>query len=158
MIMIMNIHYTELHLEERIIAAKAKAQRIKKAIDIDTIEDAELVVRYVLSKHYNIPLFDKYFDDRTLDELFFEAELVLPEKPAVESASEAIKENKAEVDGIMDEFGEWLDKTDQPLDPAAAVDPFFAMAQKFMQTGDFAGVGSNTTQKTNDNPKETENE
>jgi len=155
----MNIHYTELHLEERIVAAKEKAQRIKKAIDITTIEDAELVVRYVLSKHYNIPLFDKYFDDRTLDELFFEAELVLPDKTEQQQdPTEVIKENKTEVNGIMDEFEEWVDKTDQPLDPAAATDPFFAMAQKFMQSGDFAGVGSNTTQKPDDKPKETTNE
>ena len=153
----MDTEYIEQHLEERIKVAKAKAQRIKKAIDIYTVEDAELVLRFVLSRHYNMPLFDKYFDDRTLDELFFEAELVLPEKAASENISAAVEDNKEEVTELINDFEEWIDKTDAPLDPAAQDDPFFDMAKKFMETGDFAGTGSNKAPVDN-NTEETNNE
>ena len=136
--------YSEPHLEERIIAAKERARRIKYNINITNLEDAEMILRFVLSRHYNIPLFDKYFDERTLDELFFEAELVLPEKVKTpEDISDTIKENQDEVSKLTDEFEEWIDRSDAPLDPAAADDPFFKLAKQFMETDEFIGVNSN---------------
>ena len=136
--------YSEPHLEERIMAAKERARRIKYNINITNLEDAEMILRFVLSRHYNIPLFDKYFDERTLDELFFEAELVLPEKVKTpEDISDTIKENQDEVSKLTDEFEEWIDRSDAPLDPAAADDPFFKLAKQFMETDEFIGVNSN---------------
>lgn len=140
----METEYREPHLEERIKAAKERARRIKFNIDITSLEDAEMVLKFVLSRHYGIPLFDKYFDERTLDELFFEAELVLPERAkTAENISDVIKDNKEEISQLADEFEEWMDRSDAPLDPAAADDPFFHLAKKFMETDEFVGINPN---------------
>lgn len=155
----METSYLEPHLEERIKAAKARAKRIKYNIDINSLEDAEMVLRFVLSRHYGMPLFDKYFDERTLDELFFEAELVLPEKAQTpEDLSNVVNDNKEEVSQLADEFEEWIDRSDAPLDPAAASDPFFQLAKQFMETDEFVGVNPNRTPNTDDTPQEINDE
>lgn len=137
------IRYFEAHLEERIEAAKKAAEKIKHCDKIDTEEEAVAVLRYVLSKHYNIPYFSEYFKDLTIDQLFFEAELITPDKPVtIEEVSKVTKTHKKEVDEVIDDFDKWLKKdlnqgvTEQDIKE----DPFHKMAMEFMQTGEFVGV------------------
>jgi hypothetical protein len=146
----MDIFYTEKFIEERIDMAKKLALSVKTATDVQTIEQAELVLRMVISNHYKIPFFSEYFDNRTMDEMFFEAELIaLQSKPQEETTSRIIKNSKAEIENIADEMEkefeeEWKEANlDTPLDPTKADDPFLQMAKTFMQTGNFAGEGGN---------------
>lgn len=64
----------EPYLEQRIEAARLKAKNI---IDgkIEDEYDLRLVFQFVLCQKYNIPIFDTYFEERTLDELMFEVYL-----------------------------------------------------------------------------------
>jgi len=128
----MNIIYAENFVKERIDAAKEKAAKVRNAQKIETIEEAEMVLRYVISKHYNIPFFDKYFDDRSLDDLVFEVELIMPDRSsAPETISEKIKENKEEISQLADEFEKMIDDTE------SVDDGFDDMAKQFMETGNF---------------------
>jgi hypothetical protein len=64
----------EPYLEQRIEAAKQKAKAIASG-KIEDEEDLRLVFQFVLCQKYNIPIFDPYFTERTLDELMFEVYL-----------------------------------------------------------------------------------
>lgn len=134
----MDVKYIENHIIERIDAAKKRAQDIKKAVNLDSLESAELFLRYLISRHYNIPFFDDYFSKRTIDELFFEAELIVVETP--KSREEYVKrvaeENKTEIDTIADEMEKEFNDS-SPLDEELENDPFFKMAKKFAETGSF---------------------
>ena len=137
------IRYYEHHLEQRIEAAKKLADKIRNATNIDTEEDAEQVLRYVLSRHYKIPYFSEYFDKLTLDQLFFEVELITMDKPqkqaTPEDASKVVKDNKKEADAIIDEFDAWIKQDMNQETPESDIkeDPFFKVAQEFMKTGNF---------------------
>jgi len=63
--------YIEPFLEERMEKAKAKAKRIAHG-KVESESDLEQVFRASLSRRYNIPVFDTYFDDKTLDEIAYE--------------------------------------------------------------------------------------
>lgn len=149
----MAIRYFEHFLDQRIEAAKKLADKIRNAQSIDTEEDAEQVLRYVLSRYYKIPYFSEYFDKLTLDQLFFEAELITHEKPvtqAPEDTAKVIKDNKVEADKVIDEFDSWIkqDLEPPPSDAEIKEDPFFQVAKDFMQTGNF--VGENPSKENED--------
>lgn len=144
--MLMRVYYTEPYLAERIEKAKQKALFIRNATNIETVEQAEMVLRMVISDYYKIPFYDSYFDNRTTDELFFEAELIaLRSRNVQQTSASVIKSHKKEADALADEMEkeleqEWVDlPKDEPLDPNLAYDPMFQMAKRFMETGKFAG-------------------
>lgn len=64
--------YNEPFLSERLDQALAKARRLVQN-NIETMEDLNLALRSTISGYYGFPLFDKYYDDKTLDQLAFEA-------------------------------------------------------------------------------------
>jgi hypothetical protein len=129
----MRIRYVEQHLAERIEAAQKRAEMVRSGQNADTEEQVIDVLKYVISRHYSIPFFDKYFDDRTIDELFFEAALVSPKTPEanIDYASKVTKEAKEE---LVTMFDEWIDANPE----LEAADPFDDIAKNFMETGEFA--------------------
>jgi hypothetical protein len=99
----------EPYLAERIEAAKKKAKQI---IDgkIDDESDLRLVFQFVLCQKYNMPIFDPYFEERTLDELMFE--VYLHKEVAAKADPELAKEEAADYireEASKDEYWEDLD-------------------------------------------------
>jgi len=99
----------EPYLAERIEAAKKKAKQI---IDgkIDDEFDLRLVFQFVLCQKYNMPIFDPYFEERTLDELMFE--VYLHKEVAVKADPELAKQDAADFvreEANKDEYWEDLD-------------------------------------------------
>jgi hypothetical protein len=104
----------EPFLTERIEAAKKKAKQI---IDgkIDDESDLRLVFQFVLCQKYNIPIFDEYFEERTLDELMFE--VYLHKEATIKSDPDLSKEEAADFvreEANKDEYWEDLEmQTDE---------------------------------------------
>ena len=148
-----SILYSEPHLAERIDAVKRYAAFIKAGKDVVSLDDAEMVLRHVISKHYNIPMFDEYFEKRTIDQLFFEVELIMPAKEITTGQiSEAIKQNQSEIDAIADEeMEEWVEP--QSNIPSVENDPIFLMAKEFMKTGKFLNENPNLGTNSNNQAK-----
>lgn len=99
----------EPYLEERIEAAKQKAKAIVEG-KINDEEDLRLVFQFVLCQKYNIPIFDPYFVDRTLDELMFE--VYLHKEVSVKADPELAKQEAATFvreEANKDEYWEDLD-------------------------------------------------
>ena len=106
----------EPFLNERIEAAKQKA---KQLIDgkVENEEDLRLIYQFVLCQKYNIPIFDQYFEDRTLDEIMFE--VYLHKESAKKNDPDIQKEEAAETiraEGGKDEYWEDLEEFDMQTD------------------------------------------
>lgn len=82
----------EPYLEQRIEAAKQKAKSIVNG-KVNDEEDLRLIFQFVLCQKYNIPIFDPYFTERTLDELMFE--VYLHKEVALKSDPEIMQEDAA---------------------------------------------------------------
>lgn len=125
----------EPHFEERVKLAQARAQRVMDgAYDPADGEDGVLfVLRWIICQHWNIPVFDPYFEKRTLDDLAFEVELIrLSKAPSDARTSEILKDApKKELDALTDD---WADEDQAILDKQFQED-----AMKFMQGGNFKG-------------------
>lgn len=99
----------EPYLEQRIEAAKQKAKAIA-AGKINDEEDLRLIFQFVLCQKYNIPIFDPYFVERTLDELMFE--VYLHKEAAAKSDPEIAKQEAADFvreEANKDEYWEDLE-------------------------------------------------
>lgn len=125
--------YSEPFLSERIEKAK------KKAFDIvnknhNTIEDSVYYLRYILSRHYNMPFFHEYFEQRTIEELIFEIELIKQsEQSNVEKGKDLLASNKEEAEGLFD------DMVKEDEEEMNNVDSFNDLAQEFIRSGKFKG-------------------
>lgn len=106
----------EPYLNERIEAAKTKAKQIVDG-KINDEDDLRLIFQFVLCQKYNIPIFDAYFNERTLDEIMFE--VYLHKESAKKSDPELAKEEAAETirsEAGKDEYWEDLDGFDEQTD------------------------------------------
>ena len=115
----------EPFLNERIEASKKKAKQIIEG-KIDDENDLRLVFQFVLCQKYNIPVFDPYFEERTLDELMFE--VYLHNESAKKRDPDLIKEEAAEAirsEAGKDEYWEDLEEFDAQTD-----EEFLAQAKK----------------------------
>lgn len=113
----------ETYLQQRIELMKKKAQRIKDGI-VETDDDFINVLRFRLSQAYNIPFFDTYFSQRTLDDLVFELELL---RASVDKTAEVSESLKAFAESGEDLFADLSPENDQ----------FMQSAHEFFQTGNF---------------------
>jgi len=125
-------NYYEPFLQERLDDAKKRAEDILSGT-IATESDLEMVLRVVISKYYRIPIFDRYFSDRTIDELMFEAHIITkPEASREEAATNFVSENlDAMVNAVEDAWEE-----------VSAVKPSQEELERmgaFMNTGKFEG-------------------
>jgi hypothetical protein len=129
--------FWEPFLEERIEAARQKAQRLRDGI-VEIMEEFELSLRVFISTHYTIPLFDTYFEERTLDDLIFEVEVIKLKQSAAPSGSNTLKENAKEAEGLFDD---WIEDDEKKAVGLGNVDlkndPFFNDAKAFMESGEF---------------------
>jgi hypothetical protein len=99
----------EPYLEQRIEAAKQKAKSIVDG-KINDEEDLRLVFQFVLCQKYNMPIFDPYFTERTLDELMFE--VYLHKEALAKSDPELVKQEAADFvreEADKDEYWEDLE-------------------------------------------------
>lgn len=106
----------EPYLNERIEAAKTKAKQIIDG-QVENEEDLRLIFQFALCQKYNIPVFDSYFEDRTLDEIMFE--VYLHKESARRNDPEIQKEEAAQAirsEGIKEEYWEDLEEFDMQTD------------------------------------------
>ena len=99
----------EPYIEQRIEAAKQKAKAIVDG-KINDEEDLRLVFQFILCQKYNIPIFDSYFAERTLDELMFE--VYLHKEVSAKSDPELAKQEAADFvreEANKDEYWEDLE-------------------------------------------------
>lgn len=120
----------EPEAEARAISAREMAERIFSG-NYKDFDEALMFLRWVISRHYLIPMFDPYFKDRTLDDLVFESELIrLANLPPDKAKTEVVNANKKEAEQIFDD---WED-TPEPIQDTAKIDE---MAKQFMATDKF---------------------
>lgn len=123
----------EPFLDDRIEEARKKAQRILMG-QAETEEELRYVLIMVIEREKKLGMFSSYYEERTLDELVFEAELTKgviadPIEAAAETIAKASAEEKAELSMDMANFfGDNLNED------------FLKDAMSFMETGDFKGV------------------
>lgn len=124
--------YVEPFLQDRIEEARRYAEKVHNGL-IDTEAELAMVFRMVISDHYKIPIFHSYFDERTFDELAFEAHLInLAKTPAIEQASSLISKNLAEAAAIAEQA--WED-----IDGLVPDEEELNRMINFMNTGKFEG-------------------
>lgn len=119
-------------IDQQIELGKKKAQDLLSGKDLDE-KSVELLMRFALSKRYNIPIFDDYFSGRTIEDLAFELELHMYDaKDKNVKTADLVKENKEEMEDFFDDMAE---------EDTAQVPPMseeeLKMYQEFMQTGNF---------------------
>jgi len=109
--------------------AKAKAKRIASG-KVVSEEDLEEVFRVSLSRRYNIPVKDPYFDDKTIDDLAYEVflhkeldkpDMNGPDEDAEKELTQVPEEARDDMfsDLIDDsEFAQrWAEASEQPSNP-----------------------------------------
>lgn len=122
--------FNEIYIDERVERAKKRARGLIEG-NPETPSDVIYLLRSVLCEYYKKPLFDPYFEERTLDELIFEIELVVNRNKAdnVARGSELLKNNPKEAEEL---FADW-DKLDE--EGSVIDDNFLKAAENFMNTG-----------------------
>ena len=150
----------EINLEERIKLAKKKARNVYYGT-MTSIDEETLRLHFILSKHYNIPLFSDYFSKRTIDDLIFEVELIYLSKiPEQQQTSDIVTKmrkdseagKKTELDELFDDLIEdsknkssskskskvsWSDvNTDSSTANSDQIDE---IEKAFLETGNFQG-------------------
>jgi hypothetical protein len=123
--------FFEDNIDERVSRAKERARKLL-AGDPESPDDVIYALRAILCREYKMPLFDPYFQDRTIDELVFEIELVRGQQiSGTQRGSEMLKEQKEEA---QDLFADWeAAETGENL----VDEKFVEEAKRFMQTGEF---------------------
>jgi hypothetical protein len=126
--------FFEGDLERRIERAKELAQRIVSN-DTHGFEESMLAWRFILARHYNLPLFHEYFLERTIDELILEVELLNAVSQSGEQhGSKLLSENKEEAEALFDD---WIEE-DMKAPPMSEPE-WEATSKQFMETGKFKG-------------------
>jgi hypothetical protein len=123
------VEFNEPFLVERIENAKLSA---KKLIDGDFEDEESLksLIRFRLSRELNKGYFESYFDDRTLDDLVFELELIkLSSRPADSRGSDMLKEAPKEAEALFDD---WVEEDNKEAEKSFEND-----ALQFMNSGEF---------------------
>jgi hypothetical protein len=120
----------EPYLQERIDAAKEKARKIV-AGEVESEKELVEAMVLVLSRHYGLPFFDSYFEDRTFDDLIFEVELLkLSRQSNSEQGSGMLAAaSKEEKESLVDD---WVEADMASVNKQAEED-----AKRFMETGNF---------------------
>lgn len=120
--------YFEPFLDERLQAAKKDANNVLSAKCSTTSEFHDFLIAF-LSKHYNKPFFDPFWENLTIEQLYFEFTLASGQfKASNEITSELVKDNIKEVQGMFDDWAP----------PKAALSPKMQqVADNFMKTGEW---------------------
>lgn len=122
--------------EQRAKAAEAMAERIFNG-NYDGFEEALLFLQYMISNHYGMPFFDPYFENRSFDDLIFEAKLIsLQRMPKEQQKAQVVNNNKKEAEGLFDDW-EKDDWAKVENNPQVSEEVFDDIAAKFMETGSF---------------------
>lgn len=123
------------HLKQRTDVAISLAKRVAAGV-VETDWDLDMAVRLVLSEHYNLPIFDPYFE-RPYDELAFEAFLIGERaRKKAETPQDVVVKN---LDEAAKHAAEGWEDDDEP--PTLGEAEKKAM-ENFMKTGKFQHEGS----------------
>jgi hypothetical protein len=127
--------YIEPYLDERLDLALEKARRLIQN-KIESQDDLWMAFRIIISDHYGIPLFDKYFEDKSIDQLAFEAFFIKERAiSAADTASKQISDNTdLAAQAIEDDFAAF-EKVDLPQPSEEERQRML----EFMNTGKFPG-------------------
>ena len=138
------IDFEDFKIEARVDKAKKDAYEIFNCIDPESwdLSTYLLYLRFFIASHYNIPLYSEYFDKRTPDELFLEAELIALKTIPKEKRDQAVmKSQKAEseLSALADEmeFGGQKPPSQNKVDNSD--DQWKDVADDFFKTGKFPG-------------------
>jgi len=134
--------YAELN-DKTIQDIKELAKNVYNGSENSDFNTMEMQLRNVISVHYNIPMFDDYFDKLTIAQLIFEAELIILRTMPQEQKDQNImqsKEAKEELDHLFDDWDEeeknvW---TDMDLDDKMK-EQMDESVQRFVNEGKFIG-------------------
>lgn len=120
----------EPYLIERMEKAKERAAQIIDGA-YDDEESLFLAMRWIICQTRNMPLFDSYFEKRTIDDLVLEVEMIrLSRQGSSDRGSEILKDApKEESEGLFDD---WVES-----DNSEAEKKFQEDAKKFMESGEF---------------------
>lgn len=154
---------TFMELEHNLDARSERVQKMAKRIHYRNpanFDEYVLTLKLILSRHYNIPLFNEYFEKRTLDELWLECEFI---RLSMAKETDNIKDilnnpqDREEIEKAM--FGDLFEDGEVPFEaskPTATPKSiqsqpppgewitedstdFDELSKKFMQTGNFIG-------------------
>ena len=141
------VKYLEPFLNERISAAQKSAERIhfllKNTTEIKDIEEFEDLLRFILGRHFNIPTYDKSFDDLTIDQMVREVHLITESEKTFspKETSKVIKDNPDEIKKLGDEMEKFFDVTSQ-FNSQNQPDNFDELSKSFMETGEWHQEGA----------------
>jgi len=129
------VEYIEPYLKERLDAALEKARRLVQN-KIETVDDLNMALRVTISEFWGFPLFDKYYDDKTIDQLAFEAFFIKERNTtgAQTVAQEAAEHTEDAVKAIEDDFAAF--ESFEPKKPTAEERQ---QMLDFMSSGKFPG-------------------
>ena len=123
--------YFEPNLEQRIEEAKTKAEKVASGM-VETEEDLIWLFKSIISEYYKLPIYSEYFEERTTDQLAFEAHLIRArEVPTQEKASSLIQGNMEEAVAAIEQA--W-NEVDMNINPNELDD-----MKEFMSSGKFKG-------------------
>ncbi len=125
----------EPYISQRLEKAEEYARKLLNGEVVD--EKALLdILRWRICTYYSIPFFDKYFQDRTLDELAFEASLI---KYSTETRQDVTKRTSNLLNQATQEDLDELSKGWEDVDAASSIseEQFLEDAKKFMKTNEF---------------------
>ena len=126
----------ENDLDERIERCQTEANKIAFG-ELETDDDLFDRMKYILSRHYNIPFFSKDLNNLTLDEIMFEVCLInAREKPVAEKAEEYIRENLDEAAALFDDFDGVINKNQLSEGDKKSIEE----DMKAFKEGGFAGI------------------
>lgn len=99
-------NWFEGNLEIRINAAKQKAEDVYYGKG-KTLEEEVTRLQFILAREYQIPLFDAYFLNKTIDDLVFEIEIIkLSKQGSGARVADIMKseKNKEELSSLFDDW------------------------------------------------------
>ena len=142
----LNMIKGENDLNERIEQCQTEANKIAFG-ELETDQDLFNRMRFIVSRHYNIPYFSEIFDNLVLDQILFEVCLLNAKEKPVPQADEYIRENLDEAAALFDDFDEVVNKNQLSEQDKKSIEE----DMKAFKEGGFAGV-------INKNKKQTEGE
>lgn len=135
-------NYSELN-EQNIKEIKDLAIIVHTGAESPKFNIMELQLRHIISKKYNIPIFDEYFNGLTIAQLIFEVELILLDNMSQDDKNKQAMQSrqaKEELDHLFDDWEE-EDKnawTDMQMDDNISKQ-LDESVEKFINEGKFIG-------------------
>lgn len=130
--------FSDGDISDRMDEARQKAKDIYYGNDL-SYDSLILRFTFVLAREYNMPIFHKYFKDRTLEELILEIEMIKLSREPQESKMTQImndEESKKELESIFDD---WSSENSVDLSNIDGYNEGDKLVEDFLSSGEFIG-------------------